>query len=428
MNPFAWPVDSRLMTRTLCLLIATLGLTVSACDQSAPGPKRSDHVAAHAARYHPEVDPRSESASAPSGTQPAEEPAASPRAAPGAPVGRPVLFVNGQTLTVQEILEPIYAELEEQAKTLEMGPYRQELRRAVLREVNMQIDGLLVGQEARLGYTDKQIEVFEKEADRRIKETINDHYDGIHARYEAYLKTMDLAINDVKERAKRQAMVEYFLRDRFQPLLREPPRQQLLRFYEQHLDEFTTPEKAELLLIEAPLDRELSGPIDEATPEQVAAARASAKARLERAREELSSGIEFTAVAKSYCRGIKGPQGGSWGQISPRALKGRWAQAAEVLFSLQEGQVSEVIDRPEWLFLVKCGARSPHRRLGFEQAQAGIIERVKQEQFERLTTEYMLNLRGKATVDHLAEFVQACEAAAPRPAPRRAADPQPAEG
>ena len=81
-----------------------------------------------------------------------------------------------------------------------------------------------------------------------------------------YAEALGTALADVKERARRRIMVTQFLRDRFLPRLREPPRRDLVEYYQAHLDEFTTPAKAELLLIEVPVESELGKRIAQATP------------------------------------------------------------------------------------------------------------------------------------------------------------------
>ncbi|HOJ74806.1 MAG TPA: peptidylprolyl isomerase [Phycisphaerae bacterium] len=407
---FAWIAAS-------CLLGAV------ACDQPKTGPRRADHAAAHSERYHPDTHSRTPARRE---VEPSASSQPTPTSGPG-PVGSPVLFVNGDTVTVPEILEPILAELEKDAKQLPPQLYYSNLRRTIRRQIDLHVSTLLIYQEAANHYPEKAVEAFDKEADRRIKEIVTDRFQGVYARYEAYLKALELTRDDVKNRIKRQVMVTQYMRDKYKPLLREPPRRELFEYYQHHLDEFTTPERAELNLIEIPVDSMLGKPRETATKAEIDAARARAVARMRRAREELDSGVEFPAVARAYSKGVKAAQGGAWGEISPGTLQGRWAKAAEVLFTLPENGTSDVIETEEAVFLVRCGKRTPRQQISFEDAQPKIIERVKDEQFNKLSQEHIDSLVKKATVRPVAEFVEAVVAAAPRPAPPPLTTSDPAE-
>lgn len=399
---------------------AVLLAAANGCEKPNHGPKRADDVAAHTTRYHPDIHRQNHDAATGGSTAAATSPADTAATAPAAkagPLGCPVLFVNTDTITVQEVLEPILDELQEKAKTLSPSLYAAAMRSAIQKQIDTQISILLIYEEAKDTYPSKATEFFEKEADRRIKEAINLRFDGIHARYEAHLKALGLTVEDIKNRVKRQVMFEQYMRDKFQPSLREPPRRQLLKYYETHLDQFTKPARAELFLIEVPIAAELKMSIKQATSEDLAAARKRAIAHLKRAQEELAAGVEFEAVAKAYSKGVKAAVGGAWGEISPNTMQGRWAKAAEVLFTLKPGESSDIIETDDAVFIVKCGQSTPAQQVSFEEAQKTIIDRMKEEQFDRVSREHIQKLYDKAIIGPMIEFAQAVQAATPRPAP-----------
>lgn len=404
---------SRPRFRGLLLAGGAAVVLLAGCDKGNQGPRRADHEAAHSERYHPEIH-RSLRNEPPVAA--ADASATQPEATSGpAPVGSPVLFVNSDTVSVPEILEPIIGELENEARTMTPQLYYSSLQRQIRRQVDVHVSTILIYQEAKDFYPEKAMEAVDKEVDHRIKEIVTDRYQGVYARYEAQLKAMDLATDDVKARIKRQILVTQYMRDKFKTMLREPPRRELLKYYQDHIAEFTTPERAELFLIELPYDEVLGKPRNAATAEELAAARRKAVAQLKRAREELESGVEFGAVARAYSKGIKALQGGAWGEVSPGALQGRWAKAVETLFTLSENQTSGVVEADEFAYIVRCGKHVPSQRVSFESAQPKLIERLKDEQFNRLSQEYVESLLAKATVRPVVEFMQAVASAAPRP-------------
>ncbi|GMU23616.1 MAG: hypothetical protein AMXMBFR13_36940 [Phycisphaerae bacterium] len=393
--------------------MATAIAILAGCDKPNTGPKRADHAAAHTARYHPDVQRRA-------ATRPADEGESTTKPADfqfGAnPVGSPIMFVNGEAVAVQDILEPLIEDLSEKARTLSEEGYRNYLISKVVEQISIEISRILVAQQAKEDFPDKLNELLEKEADRMITDVVNARFGGVHARYEAHLKAMDLTVKEMKERAKRQAMVTEFLHKRFKPMIQNPPRAELYRYYQQHLDDFTTPERAELLLIEIPLAAQLGKPLSAASSQEIAGAREEARQRLQRALQELESGIPFGDVARQYSKGLQASRGGEWGDIGPGALTGRWAKAGEVLFTLEEGQTSEIIDTPEALFIVRAGRKTPAQRTSFEESQKQIIEKLLGEQFNELQFQYVRELESKATIRRRSEFTYAVLSAAPRPA------------
>lgn len=402
---------------TICSFVALFLIASTGCNKHKEGPKRADHKAAHTQQFHPDL--RRDSSAAPGKATNATAqppPASQPAAVSGpAPMGTPLLFINGETVTVPEILEPIYEELQENARKQSPQAYMSTMQRAIHRQIDMHVSTILIHQEAKNTFPEKANEFFDKEVERRLKEIVAERYGGVHARYEAHLKALELTTNDIKTRLKRQVMVAQYVRERFKPMVHEATRRQLHNYYQAHLEDFTTPERAELFLIEIPIDTILGKPRNTANSEELATAARKAVHQLQRAREELESGIDFAAVARAYSKGLKASQGGAFGEIGPGTLQGRWAKAAEILFTLNENEISEVIQMPDAVFLVKCGKRTPARQTSFEEAQEKIMDRMRDEQFSQLSQEHVAELLRKATVYPVQEFTLAVTMAAPRP-------------
>jgi hypothetical protein len=394
------------------------------CKAKPEGPKRADNDAAHKAHYHPDVQRSNVSGERVATSEPASRPTATRFAdlIEAGVIGSPVLFVNNQTITIPEVLEPIIDELQRQSRVLSERDYTDSVLRSTRDQIDYQISTLLVYQEAQPKYNDKKIqEAFDKRADELVKDIINVKYGGVRARYESHLRAVDYTPQDAKERIKRETIVREYLRDRFKPMVHEPPRYQLSQYYDEHLADFTTPERAELFLIEAPLDAEIQKDLKEATPEEREEALTKARGRIQRAKEELESGVDFAAVARSYSKGASAAQGGAWGEITRGSLTKRWAKPGEVVFTLEPGQF-KVIETDQAVFLVRAGKRTPASQASFEEAQKKIIDQIVDEQFNQHRSEYIRTLLTNATINKRPEFTQALLAVVPRP-PRTGQEP-----
>jgi len=416
------------MTTTTLRITLAAGLCwafVLGCEKPPSGPKRSDHKDAHTARYHPAVRRSQTTASAtpvaPSGANNSAAPSATrPANATAGPVGTPVLFVNDDVIAIQDVLEPIRQDLLAQSQQLGARDYADYLLRIVSDELRRQISTIVVYQKAKADFPEDAKEMLDKKASELIDNVINTRFGAVRARYEEHLESLDLTMDDMKQRARRQILVSQFMQDRLTPMLQEPPRHELLKLYNTRIDAFTTTAKAELFLIEIPLADELGKkPLERATAQELADVRQQARGQLERAREELDSGVEFGAVARRYSKGIRKADGGAWGEISPGSLTKRWQRPAEVLFTLESGQVSDITETDASLFIVKAGQVTPRHCQSFAEAQLELIRQAKDEQYQRLSNRYLVELMTRATIDAQQQqnFFRAVVAAAPRPTP-----------
>ena len=289
------------------------------------------------------------------------------------------------------------------------------MQQAVRKQIENHVSIMLVYQEAKKTYPDKAAEAFDKEVEKELQKVVQERYDGVYAKYEARIKSMEMTMADIRARLKRQIMVMQYVHDRFKPMIQDPSRRQLYSYYQEHQNNYFTPERAELFLIEIPIDAMLGKPRKAATNEEVSAATREAMKQMKRAREELDRGVDFATVAKAYSKGPKAMQGGNWGEIGRNSLQGRWAKAAEVLFTLDENQTSDIIETPEAWFIVHCGKRTPAVQLSFEDVQSKIVESIRNEQFERLSRQHVSELLSKASIRPVDAFTLAVMAAAPRP-------------
>jgi hypothetical protein len=404
------------------LLAGWLVLLPCGCQQDKKvDPKREDHEAAHTARYHPGIHRRSANTkSSNTSMRPTDEDVvqAEELSFNNGPAGCPVLFVNDESITVQEVLEPMRHDLIKQAELLPPKQYMYYLFDRARKMLDMQIGRLLVYQEAKRELPEQAMTMIDKEVDRQVEKLIHDRFDGVEARFEAYLRDIGMTRKQRREMIKRRVTVMKYTGDRFEPMLSDPPRRELLQYYRHNKDEFSTQAEAELYLIEIPFEKLLDQSLEQATDEQLAKARRQARQRLERAKEELHSGVEFAEVAKEYSLGVRRHQGGNWGMIKPGSLAGRWADVEKVLFGLKQGQVSDICETTESMFIAKCGDKTEANTLSFEQAQRQIKSKLKSREYQKLTSDYIQRLLRKATMsnEQRRQFFFALAAAAPKPA------------
>ena len=160
----------------------------------------------------------------------------------------------------------------------------------------------------------------------------------------------------------------------------------LLGYYEQHKMEYETPEQRRASHILFSLEQGT----DEAAE---TAARASASAALER----LRNGEDFAALAKELSQDPgSADMGGDLGFFETGVMDPAFD---EVVFALQEGEISEPIQTPFGIHLIKLTAIRPVTGKSFEEAKEEIRAAYLKNEAERLFYEYAERLSDLAYED-----------------------------
>lgn len=348
---------------------------------------------------------------------------AAPARRPEGPwLGSEILLVNGEEITVEEVLDPIRTQLERAAETVSYAQYRQEVQRLVGQQIWRLVNELLVYRDAKSLLNEQVEAALTKEVDRLIDERINNEFEGRRARFESHLAELGMPMERVRELLRRQILVSEYLRQRLANAVPEPGRDELYAYYQQRLSEYRRPARAELFLIDIPVDAYL----DEADASGEAGARIEARrkarAAAERAAQEIASGIDFRAVARTYSKGIKAAEGGAWGIITAPGLRGRYAEPSRRAFELEPGRCSEIIDAGDAFFIVKAGEVIPAHTVSFEEAQPQIRSALRAARLRELESEYLTELREKADIQRWDQFKREVIERLPRP-PAEAAGP-----
>ncbi len=348
---------------------------------------------------------------------PAGPPMPGPVLPPGT-VGSPVMFVNSDTISIEDVLMPIREELEKAAAALPPQQYMNKAALLVRREIERELYVAVVYREASKGLAKEEEEQYLKAADAEIQQMVNLKFGGLHAKFEKYLAERSMTVADLREKTKRRFLVHKFLADRFKPLAEHPKRTDLKKYYDEHLADFTTKPRAKMSLIEVSFEGSLRKPRGSATAAELAAAKEAARSKIARAKQELDSGVAFAAVAKAYSDGPHSDDGGAWDEIGPDSLRARYRAAADRLFQMQPGEVSDVLEGSDAFFIVRCDGATPGRRMTFEEAQPQIAERMLEQRYQEMQDRYVQDLMKKAIVQKDVEFFQAVMAAIPRPRDR----------
>lgn len=155
-------------------------------------------------------------------------------------------------------------------------------------------------------------------------------------------------------------------------------------YYDQHPEEFALPERVKLRQIFF------------ASPSANAEDHADTRAKAQTVLEQLKNGADFDQMARRYSNGPEAKEGGELGWFTPGTLM---AQLDRVAFTLQDGQISDLIESPQGWHILKMEAREGHRQQTFEQAQEKVHALLMEQRTQQRYEEWFLELRRNAYVD-----------------------------
>jgi len=160
------------------------------------------------------------------------------------------------------------------------------------------------------------------------------------------------------------------------------------KYYEQHINEFTTPSSVMLreILVAVPVDsRGVNVGADEA-----------ARNKAEAARKRILDGETFEKVAADSSDSASKANGGLIGPLNVSDLSPDFRKLVE---SLKVGGVSTVIRSQRGYQILKLESSTPTQILTFEQARDQISDRVVTDKRREEMQKYIAKLRAQAIID-----------------------------
>ncbi len=161
------------------------------------------------------------------------------------------------------------------------------------------------------------------------------------------------------------------------------------KYYQTHMNEFTTPPSVTLREIQATVAADARG-INVAADD-------AAKTRIEELRTRVTTGGE--SFEKLAAEVSDSPSKANGGLIGPISLNDVNAELRKLIESMKVGDVSEVIRLPRGYQILKLETLAPAQTMTFEQAREQIGERVFTDKRRAEFQKYLEKLRAQAIIE-----------------------------
>jgi peptidyl-prolyl cis-trans isomerase SurA len=110
---------------------------------------------------------------------------------------------------------------------------------------------------------------------------------------------------------------------------------------------------------------------------------------------KLKSGSGFGDLAKLYSQGSQRDQGGDWGWVERSVLR---PELATVAFAMKPGEISDIVDTPEALYIMKIDEIKPAHVKPLSEVSDDIDRILTNSERDRLQKQYVSRLKKKTFV------------------------------
>ena len=297
--------------------------------------------------------------------------------------------VNGEIFTKTDLENRQVAALRQRGQQIDLkGEAGNQQLRKTLDEITPQImvdaiDEMLVVQRGReLGYklSDDQ---FKQVLDNIKKENKLD----TEEQFQAALKQESMTLPDLRRSLEKQMIISRVQQNEVFGKI-GVSEDEARRYYDTHLNEFTTPPSVTMreILVSVPSD-----------PKGInAAADEAAKAKAEGIQQRAANGESFEKLAADLS---DAPSKANAGLIGPISLNDLSADLRSFLEAMKPGQISQVVRTPRGYQVFKLETMTLAQTMPFDQAREQISDRVFTDKRKAEFDKYLVKLRGQAIIE-----------------------------
>lgn len=312
-----------------------------------------------------------------SGVASQQDPTTSPSAA-NATAGNPVVLrVNGDPIYAIEIsmvMQTLQAQLSERGEQVDQ---RELAQVATQRAIEQK---LLVQEARRFGAEADELEV------ARSAQMAEQQAGGRPA-LEAKLKASGSKYEQFLEIVRELELLRAFVEKQIKPNI-EVTEEEIATYYRDNPEAFEAEDRAHAFHMIFVVG-------EDADPAVIAASRAKAEAARKRA---MTGDEDFATVARDLSEGPSAPTGGDLGWVTRGALV---SPLSETVFSLQPGDISEVVQSRFGFHVVTINDRRPAETISLEMASPQIEELLRAQRATDKMGQLIETLAGTAKVENL---------------------------
>ena len=203
--------------------------------------------------------------------------------------------------------------------------------------------------------------------------------------YARSLEEQGLTAAEVREQIRQNLAIEALIKSKVTDQV-SVSKEEVTHYFEENREKLRRAEAAHVQEIFVPLR---GGPQEKATTREA----------VEAVLREARGGKDFSQLAREYSRGPSASSGGDIGWLTRRGGKTLLADAA---LKLKAGEISDIVETPGGLHLLKVLEIKPASNVSLEEAQAQIEAKLREDKDQAALERYLSDLRAGARIEILA--------------------------
>ena len=289
-----------------------------------------------------------------------------------------VAEVNGVVITYGDLRKSIEVPIRELQKTYSGEDLEDRINWLLLAELNRRKEEILLLTEAERLLSDETAAEAQDRVAKYIREEVAKA--GSMSALEDLLAQQGKTLDDIREDFRRQILTATLVHEHIYSKITVQP-QEMLRYYDEHPDEFKVDSAATIIHV-------FVGLRDFASREEARTAAAELYRRI-------LAGEDISEIARKHSSGPKAAEGGRWTDVKPGTLR---KEVDFFAFALAEGAVSPIIETDVGFHIVKVEKRTLARQLSFDEAHEGVYEQIYQEKLLERRKAYLEQLERRAFI------------------------------
>ncbi|MBN1556197.1 MAG: peptidyl-prolyl cis-trans isomerase [Phycisphaerae bacterium] len=311
------------------------------------------------------------------------------------------LQINDQNVSIDDVLAGLHKELAKIPKHVSRDEFRKQAAEIIAREMYFQARTVLMCAEAKRRLEDPVKDKIKEEMADTRRELIANAGGSVETLKEQFRRE-GTTLEEALKRHEQDITMRYYMQVKFAPAI-VVNRRMLWNYYKKHKTDFVVEREVQMQIIAAPFRRFLPEGAPNPTNEELEVAKTQARQAIEKADADVKAGKDFGETAKTYSRGLRAKQGGVWPMMG--AGNFRNTRVEKEAFTLPEGKYSDIIEGADGYYIVKAMKVKPGKITPFLDAQDTIETILRNEQYDKLSREYMNKLYKNAVIDSPTDFI-----------------------
>jgi len=317
-----------------------------------------------------------------------------------APSGGFVLTVSGETVTSDEIVEPLMEHLRPIAQRNNFEQFKAQARASVEQVLIARVSNILLYKQAKKQAGEQVEDALEKAAEAEVRKFVIS-FGGDYAKAEEALKERAMDWRSFKKYQKRMILSQSYLASKM-PAGKPITYSDLMEYYNSKKEQlYSTPAVLKFRLIDIE-----AGKLEVAEPN---------RSQLEQARElayglaaRIRTGEDFGELAKTYSHGYRASFGGLWKRLEPDSLAEPYDILATEAEKMEPGQIAGPIETDEHIFIMKLEEKRQRSVEPFEKVQKEIEAEIRLDRRKEAVDEFGAKLVEQAAIGDKDKFIDFC--------------------